>query len=127
MVFVICQPVTSLVLINRWKYEDGKGFITQFGFKYLNDTRTGGETAYNPDDDKFTTNHYGLGINIKRYEGFAKIGYVFPEKKYKSIGLQLSAFDHQQDSYFGLTAYDAKQNNFYANLIYQSIIGTIST
>jgi outer membrane receptor for ferrienterochelin and colicin len=110
--------------INRWKYEDGKGFITQFGFKYLNDTRTGGETAYNADDDKFTTNHYGLGINIKRYEGFAKIGYVFPEKKYQSIGLQLSAFEHQQDSYFGLTAYDARQNNFYANLIYQSIIGT---
>lgn len=110
--------------INRWKYEDGKGFITQFGFKFLSDVRTGGETVYNPDDDKFTTNHYGLGINTKRYEGFAKIGYVFPEKKYKSIGLQLSAFDHQQDSYFGLTAYDAKQNNFYANLIYQSIIGT---
>ncbi len=110
--------------INRWKYEDGKGFITQFGFKYLNDNRTGGETAYNPDDDKFTTNHYGLGINTKRFEGFAKIGYVFPEKKYKSIGLQLSAFDHQQDSYFGLTSYNADQNNLYANLIYQSIIGT---
>jgi len=110
--------------INRWKYEDGKGFITQFGFKYLSDTRTGGETVYNPDDDKFTTNHYGLGINIKRFEGFAKIGYVFPEKKYKSIGLQLSAFDHQQDSYFGLTSYNAGQNNLYANLIYQSIIGT---
>src|SRR6187399_1935270 len=110
--------------INRWKYEDGKGFITQFGFKYLNDERTGGETAYNPDDDKFTTNHYGLGINIKRFEGFAKIGYVFPEKKYQSIGLQLSAFHHQQDSYFGLTAYNAKQNNLYANLIYQSIIGS---
>jgi len=110
--------------INRWKYEDGKGLITQFGFKYLNDTRTGGETAYDPDDDKFTTNHYGLGINIKRYEAFAKIGYVFPEKKYQSIGLQLSAFDHQQDSYFGLTSYNAEQNNLYANLIYQSIIGT---
>jgi hypothetical protein len=25
-----------------------------------------------------------------RIEGFAKIGYVFPEKKYQSIGLQLS-------------------------------------
>jgi outer membrane cobalamin receptor len=110
--------------INRWKYEDGKGIITQFGFKFLSDARTGGETDYDPDDDKFTTNHYGLGINIKRYEAFAKIGYVFPEKKYQSIGLQLSAFDHQQDSYFGLTAYDANQNNFYANLIYQSIIGT---
>ena len=110
--------------VNRWKYEDNKGFITQFGFKILIDSRTGGETAYNEDTDKFTTNHYGLGIATNRYEGFAKIGYVFPKKKYKSIGLQLSAFDHQQDSYFGLTSYNATQNNFYANLIYQSIIGT---
>ena len=110
--------------VNRWKYEDNKGVMTQFGIKALIDSRIGGETAYKEKDDKFTTNHYGLGIATKRYEVFAKIGYVFPEKKYKSIGLQLSAFDHQQDSYFGLTSYNASQNNFYANLIYQSIIGT---
>ncbi len=73
--------------------------------------------------EKLTTSHYGLGIKTNRYEGFAKIGYVFPEKKYKSIGLQLSAFNHQQDSYFGLTTYNAEQSNFYSNLIYQSIIG----
>jgi outer membrane receptor for ferrienterochelin and colicins len=109
--------------INRWKYDDGKGFLTQFGFKLINDSRTGGETKFDAADDKFTTNYYGLGINTKRYEGFAKIGYVFPEKKYKSIGLQLSAFNHKQDSYFGITSYNAEQNNFYANLIYQSIIG----
>ena len=110
-------------LINRWKYDDGKGFLTQFGIKVLNDRRTGGETAFNAANDKNTTNHYGLGINTDRYEAFAKIGYVFPEKKYKSIGLQLSAIDHKQNSYFGLTTYNAKQQNFYGNLIYQSIIG----
>jgi outer membrane receptor for ferrienterochelin and colicins len=109
-------------LINRWKYDNGKGFLTQFGIKLLTDKRTGGETTYDPAADKNTTNKYGLGINTQRYEAFAKIGYVFPEKKYKSIGLQLSAIDHEQDSYFGLTTYNAKQQNFYANLIYQSII-----
>ncbi|MGG9963719.1 TonB-dependent receptor domain-containing protein [Ferruginibacter sp. SUN106] len=109
-------------LINRWKYDNGKGFLTQFGVKILTDKRTGGEVGYDPAIDKNTTNKYGLGINTQRYEAFAKIGYVFPEKKYKSIGLQLSAIDHQQDSYFGLTTYNAKQENFYANLIYQSII-----
>ena len=109
--------------INRWKYEDGKGLISQFGFKILTDKRTGGEKIFDPTTDKFTTNAYGLGIATNRYEGFAKVGFVFPEKKYKSIGLQLSVFNHQQDSYFGMTAYDASQNNLYANLIYQSIIG----
>lgn len=108
--------------INRWKYDDNKGFLVQFGIKYLADRRTGGETAFNASTDKNTTNHYGLGINTDRYEAFAKIGYVFPEKKYKSIGIQLSAIDHAQHSYFGMTNYDANQQNFYSNLIYQSII-----
>jgi outer membrane receptor for ferrienterochelin and colicins len=110
--------------VNRWKFDNAKGVLIQFGVKILNDNRTGGETKFNSSTDKFTTNHYGLGIETKRYEEFAKIGYVFPGKKYKSIGLQLSSFQHQQDSYFGLTAYNADQQNFYSNLIYQSIIGT---
>ena len=112
--------------INRWKYEDNKGFISQFGIKFLDDSRTGGELNFKPSADKFTTNSYGLGIDTRRYEGFAKFGYVFPGKKYKSFGLQLSAVRHEQDSYFGLTSYDAEQQNFYANLIYQSIIGNTS-
>jgi outer membrane receptor for ferrienterochelin and colicin/copper chaperone CopZ len=110
-------------LINRWKYDDGKGLLTQFGVKFLNDRRTGGEVGYDPVFDKNTTRKYGLGINTDRFEAFAKTGYVFPEKKYKSIGLQLAFVDHRQDSYFGLTTYDAKQQSVYGNLIYQSIIG----
>ena len=109
-------------LINRWKYDNAKGFLVQFGVKILNDNKTGGQVGYDVKRDKNTTDQYGLGILTKRNEIFAKIGYVFPEKKYKSIGLQISAIDHQQNSYFGLTTYNANQQNFYANLIYQSII-----
>jgi outer membrane receptor for ferrienterochelin and colicins len=108
--------------INKWKYENQKGLEIHFGAKVLADDKTGGEMNYNT-ADKLTTNSYGLGIKTNRYEGFAKIGYIFPEKKYQSIGLQLSGFDHQQDSYFGLIKYNAHQSNFYSNLIYQSIIG----
>ncbi|MBL7741134.1 MAG: carboxypeptidase-like regulatory domain-containing protein [Chitinophagaceae bacterium] len=108
--------------LNRWMYNDPNGIEGQAGFRILLDTKTGGHTMFDPEKDKLTTNHYGLGIETKRYEAFGKIGYVFPEKKYKSIGLQLSTFRHEQDSYFGTTVYNATQNNFYANLIYQSII-----
>lgn len=108
--------------INRWKYEDTKGWIVQFGLKALSDNKTGGELAFNPKTDKYGSDIYGLGIKVNRYEAFAKTGYVFPQKKFKSIGLQVSAFNHQQDSYFGLRSYNAEQQNFYGNLIYQSII-----
>jgi outer membrane receptor for ferrienterochelin and colicin/copper chaperone CopZ len=110
--------------MNRWKFDDGKGWLMQFGIKALIDRRTGGDINYDPSRDNHTTNYYGLGITTNRFDEFAKIGYVFPQKKYKSFGLQLSSFQHEQDSYFGLTTYKAKQNNFYSNLIYQSIIGT---
>ncbi|ACU63108.1 cation transporter [Chitinophaga pinensis] len=109
-------------IINRWKYDNGKGFLAQFGIKTLKDDRTGGQTAYNPSSDKYTTKYYGIGINTQRYEAFGKVGYIFPAQKYKSIGLQLSAISHKQDSYFGLTTYNATQRNIYGNLIYQSIV-----
>ena len=118
-------PTGNLFTVaNKWGFDNNKGLMSQFGFKILTDDRTGGQTNYNASADKFTTNSYGLGINTKRYEAFGKSGYVFPQKRYKSIGLQLSAFDHTQNSYFGFTKYDAHQQNFYSNLIYQSIIHT---
>lgn len=107
--------------VNRWDYHDEKGFKSQFGIKVLTEKRTGGQTDFNA-ADKYTTKSYGLGMDINRYEFFAKTGYIFPAKQYKSIGLQLSGISHKQDSYFGFTDYNAKQQNLYANLIYQSII-----
>ncbi len=112
--------------INRWSYDDGKGWMVQMGVKLLKDKKTGGQVDFDPAKDPLTTNRYGVNIDIDRYEAFAKAGYVFPQKKYKSIGLQVSAIDHRQDSYFGLTTYNGRQKNFYSNLIYQSIIGNNS-
>lgn len=109
-------------LMNRWHYDDNKGWKIQFGIKALKDNKTGGENSFDS-KDKLTTNSYGFGMDIEREEGYAKIGYIFPEKKYKSIGLQLSAASFKQNSFFGLTPYNAKQKSFYSNLIYQSILG----
>lgn len=108
--------------VNRWQYQ-GTNLMGQFGVKVLTDNRIGGSINYDESKHKGGTNEYGLGIDTRRYEAFGKLGYIFPEKKYQSIGLQLSAFNHKQDSYFGLTQYNGRQQNFYANLIYQSIIG----
>ncbi|MEC3881440.1 TonB-dependent receptor domain-containing protein [Parapedobacter sp. 10938] len=119
-------PVGNLFSgVSRWKYEDGKGLILQFGVKFLSDDRTGGEIDFNPATDKLTQNKYGLAFDIERYEAFAKIGYVFPHHTQRSIGLQLSGSSFNQQSYFGLRTYDAKQQNAYANLIYQDVIGTV--
>lgn len=108
---------------NRWQYTNQKGLMAQIGVRVLRDDRTSGQLAFNPATDKLNTQVYGIGLLTKRYEAFGKLGYVFPGKKYKSIGLQVSTFSHTQNNYFGQTVYNAKQQNLYANLIYQSIIG----
>ncbi len=66
--------------VNRWKYEGTNGLMSQFGVKLLTEDKTGGQMNFDPAKDKGTTNAYGLGFKTNRYEGFAKIGYVFPEK-----------------------------------------------
>ncbi|MGZ4025575.1 MAG: TonB-dependent receptor domain-containing protein [Flavisolibacter sp.] len=110
--------------IHRWQYTGDNGLMTQFGLKVLRDDRTGGSLNFDPARDKFSDQVYGLGIQTERYEAFGKIGYVFPRKTYQSIGWQLSASDHSQNAYFGRTIYDARQKNFYSNLIFQSRIGS---
>ena len=111
-------------LMNRWKYDNSKGLMGQVGVRLLWDDKTGGALGFNPAVSKVDTAHYGLGLKTERYEIFAKLGYVFPNKKYKSIGFQVAGFKHNQDDYFGIRNYSGVQNNVYGNLIYQSIINS---
>lgn len=111
-------------LINRWKFENKKGFETQFIIKYLKDKRQSGQVEFNESTDKLTSNKYGIGFNVNQLLFTSKIGYVFPNTKYKSIGLILSGNQYNNNAFYGLNAYLAKQNSFYANLIFQSIIGS---
>lgn len=110
-------------LINRWKYVHHNGWVGQLAIKYLNDDRTGGQTDYDKQKDRLTTNRYGLGLKAEQYTISGKLGYVFPRYKYKSIGLMVSASQYNNNAYYGLTQYNGKQKSLYGNLIYQSIIG----
>jgi len=110
-------------LVNRWVYNSGTGWLSQLSVKYLNDQKQGGQTGFNPETDKFTTNRYGLEINTERAEFVGKLGYQFPAKPWKSVGLQVNSVYHRHDSYYGFNVHDAEERSFYSNLIYQSIIG----
>ncbi len=109
--------------VNRWVYNSGNGWLGQMSFKYLKDDKQGGQTGFTA-EDKFTTNRYGLEIDTERTEFVGKLGYQFSDKPYKSFGFQLNGVNHIHDSYFGFNRYDAKEQSVYANLIYQSIIGS---
>lgn len=97
------------------------GLMTHFGVNYVNDHRLGGQTSFREDADKGTTNAYGIGIDIQRFQVWNKTGYVFEGKPYQSIGWMNQYNYNEQKSYFGLRTYNASQRTFYSNLIFESI------
>ncbi len=121
----IDNPIGNQInLLNRWQYSNAeKGWVSFLNLNYMKDERQAGQTDYNPLTDKGTTNAWGSEVNSERFTLSNKIGYVFPDTPYKSIGLQNSFQSHRQDSYFGLNSYDIHQKSWYGNLIYNSIIG----
>ncbi|NHW59286.1 TonB-dependent receptor, partial [Escherichia coli] len=66
---------------------------------------------------------YGVGIDLSRIQLWNKTGHIFKNKPYQSIGLMNQFTYHQQDSFFGKRTYFGKQQSFYSNLIFESIIG----
>ena len=121
----IDNPIGNQInLLNRWQYSNAeKGWVSFVNLNYMKDERQAGQIDYNPLTDKGTTNAWGSEVNSERFTLSNKIGYVFPDTPYKSIGLQNSFQSHRQDSYFGLNSYDIHQKSWYGNLIYNSIIG----
>lgn len=108
-------------ILNRWRFDNGKGMMAQASFRWLTDDKVSGATNFDPEKHQNSTSIYGVGMKADRWEVSGKWGYVFPQKKYQSLGLQVSWFQHEQTNYFGIRPYSGEQNNWYSNLIYQSI------
>jgi len=110
-------------VLNRYQYYDAeKGLVSFINFRYMNDKKQTGELDFDPDKDKGKTNVWGSEINTERLDVSSKVGYVFKDMPYQSIGFQNAFNSHNQESYFGLNRYNIKQSSFYSNLIFNSII-----
>ncbi|OIQ21489.1 MAG: TonB-dependent receptor [Flavobacterium sp. MedPE-SWcel] len=118
------NPLAKQVnIMNRWQYTDAeKGWVGFINARYMRDEKQTGEIDFNPDTDKLTTNYWGSEIDTDKLDLSTKLGYVFPDMPYQSVGLQTSYNWHKQDSYFGLNQYEIDQKSFYSNLIFSSII-----
>ncbi len=113
----------QLNITNRWEYSCAEtGWVSFINARFMKDEKQTGEIHFNPDRDKLTTNYWGSEINTERLDLSSKVGYVFKEMPFQSIGFQNAFTHHNQQSYFGLNQYDIKQQSFYSNLIFNSII-----
>ena len=113
----------QLNVANRWQYSNPEtGWVTFLNARYMRDEKQTGELDFNPDRDKLTTNYWGSEIVTDRFDFSSKVGYVFKDMPYQSIGFQNAFSNHNQESYFGLNQYNIKQQSYYSNLIFNSII-----
>lgn len=110
-------------VLNRWQYADAdKGLVFFFNVKFMDDEKQSGQVGYNPDLHRGTTDFWGSEIATRRLDLSSKIGYVFEDKPYQSIGWQNAYTYHDQNSYFGLRDYNIRQDSYYSNLIFNGIL-----
>ncbi|CAM4140279.1 TonB-dependent receptor [Zobellia nedashkovskayae] len=121
-------------VMNRWQYQDAeKGWVSFFNVRFLNDEKQVGQTNFNPAMDRVDNKAvlpipseaevWGSEINTRRFDASLKLGYVFPELPFQSIGFQTAYSLHKQDSYFGFRTYDITHESIYTNLLFNSILG----
>lgn len=117
----IGRQINMTYLLNYNDLENS-GIGTHFGVNFLDDHRLAGQMDFVENRNQFTTDSYGVGIDISRFQLWNKTGYIWDGKPYQSIGLMNQFTYHEQKSYFGQTPYDGTQRTFYSNLIFESII-----
>lgn len=112
-------------LHNRWKYDDGQGVSAQIGLVALGDRRLGGQSSFDHGENRNEQlgAYYGTSMRVNRSEVYGKFGYVFPEERYRSVGLMTNVVQQQIQAFFGNRLYSGFQRSWYTNLIYQGIHG----
>ncbi len=117
--FLDLPLLTRYMILNKWKYgnENDWGWYSRMGLRFFNEQRIGGQTFFNPENDKGSTRVYGQFVRINQPEIWTKTGYRFNDGH--NIVFFTSAFYQQQNSYFGTVKYDARQASFYGNIQYE--------
>jgi outer membrane receptor protein involved in Fe transport len=119
--FTDIQEGELLALANRWKFDSHKTIEGELIIRYTSDRKTGGQLGFNPENPGML---YGVTIDAQRFDITGKTGYIFPQKRYQSIGFQWALSDYELETSFGDRPYSGHQQTAYGNLIFQSIIGT---
>ncbi len=109
-------------LFNRWRWHSGSSFRGQFGVKYFQESRLGGQIQFDPERDRASNNAYGIEINTQRWEAFNKAGYAFVGKPDASIGSQVTFSHHQQEAFFGMNKYQGEQTSLFAKILASSLV-----
>ena len=97
----------QLNILNRWQYRNAAlGWVGFVNLHYMNDKKQSGQMDFDPNKDRLKTTLWGSEITTERADITTKLGYVFPDLPFQSIGFQNAFSNHRQESYFGLNQYN---------------------
>lgn len=118
------NPLSKQVnVINRWQYANSQtGWVAFITAQYMRDNKLAGQVDFDRTKDVGSTHYWGSEINTERLDLATKIGYLFKDMPFQSIGFQNALSNHNQQSYFGLNTYNIRQRSYYSNLIFNSIV-----
>ncbi len=122
--FMDHPSVRNGILMNRWTYSNENGLSMILGLKGVYSRKQSGQVAFDHELSPDAQGAWGAEINTDRLEAFLKVGKVFPDRPYSSLGFQVSGMYHDQEAFFGRRAYSGQQSSLYANLIYMGILGS---
>ncbi len=119
--FIDHPLITKYNLMNRYRFEKHGVVESMFGFKAMAEDRLAGQVGYKNSNPENNTSVYGVDINTKRYEAFAKNGFFF-KRPNTSLGTIVAGSYHEQKSKFGKSTYSIVHKNLYTNFIFETPI-----
>lgn len=117
-------PLANQVnIMNRWQYQNPEtGWVSFLNLRYLTDSKQLGQEGFEP-ESRTNPTLWGSEIDTRRFDSSVKLGYVFPDLPFQSLGFQASYSVHDQESYYGLNQYNIEHQSVYSNLLFNSILG----
>jgi len=113
--FLDAPLTTRYMLFNKWKYGNTDDDFTNVtvGLKYLDEKRIGGQKNFDYNKDLGSNTIYGQTVNIQNGDAYSRISQEIGADLHLKLYAAGSFFN--QESYYGITKYDAKQRNIYTN------------
>ena len=106
-------------ILNRWQYNNTeKGIVSFLNIKYFKDEKTGGTL----NQDVLSPLSWASKVNTDKVELSHKIGYLFPDMPFQSIGFQQAFQYNKMNSQFGANSHQINHKSYFSNLLFNSII-----
>jgi len=110
--------ITRYTLFNKWNFADEKS-KSEFNVagRYWNEERIGGQKGYDINNNPGSNSIYGQTAKINSFDGYMRFAKAVTETS--GFKLYLNANYYDQKSFYGITIYEALQNNLVAMGLYE--------